>query len=148
MWQAPPDFHLLDKWRVPIEGAADEFPAFARIFIDNGFQSDSRIAGALFRLRFWLGKKFRWDEGPAAEPHEVFRGPDQVVVEIANKTISAFIDLRWVDAASGRKTAEFSIYVKYVSRLSGAYMALIKPFRYAFVYPPWLKRLKRLWEAR
>jgi len=148
VWQPPSEFRLLDSWQVPIEGGRDEFPAFAKIFIDNGFQSDSRIAAALFRVRWWLGKVFGWDQGPEAEPHEIFREPDRVVLGLRNKTIEGMIDLTWVEASRGKYTARFSIYVRYVSRLSGAYMALIKPFRHAFVYPPWMKRLKRLWESR
>jgi hypothetical protein len=148
LWQPPSDHHLLDRWRVPIEGAPDEFDAFAEIFIENGFRTDGKIADALYKIRFGVGKIFGWDDGESAKPRVIHRERDQAVLGLSNKTISGMIDLRWVDAQSGMKTAEFSIYIKYVSRLSSTYMAIIKPFRYAIVYPAWMKRLKRLWESR
>jgi hypothetical protein len=58
------DFRLLDMWRIPIgaEPGGDTFQRFFRVFLDNGIQTGSPAADALFRLRFLLGKWFRWDE--------------------------------------------------------------------------------------
>jgi hypothetical protein len=176
------DFELLDRWRVDIEGAPDEFHRFCQLFVDNGFHSDSRFSEALFALRFRLGKTFGWDEGeplpipgcsetsvaarlddndrarnvPLTLPTDrTFEGniiycfDDEALFEISNKTIHALINLRWVDAAApGRKTVEMAIYIKKRGRMSGFYMALIKPFRHSIVYPALLGRLKRKWDAR
>jgi hypothetical protein len=175
------DFELLDRWRVPIEGAPDEFHRFCQLFVDNGFHSDSRFAEALFALRFRLGKVFGWDEGEplpipgksettvAARLDEADRArtrplqlptdrkfegsviycfDDEALFEISNKTIHALINLRWIDGAPGRKTVEMAIYIKKRGRMSGVYMALIKPFRHSIIYPALLGRLKRKWDAR
>jgi hypothetical protein len=41
-----------------------------------------------------------------------------------------------------------AIYVKYRGLGSRLYMALIKPFRYAIVYPAWIRRIQRAWANR
>jgi hypothetical protein len=173
------DFELLDRWRVDIEGAPDEFHDFCQLFVDNGFDSDSRITAFLFALRFRLGKTFGWDEGEKLpipgcretsvadrltdedrarnrplkterklEGDVIYCFDDEALLEISNKTIHALINLRWVDGAPGKKTVEMAIYIKKRGRMSGVYMALIKPFRHSIVYPALLGRLSRLWRAR
>jgi hypothetical protein len=78
----------------------------------------------------------------------VYLFEDEALIEISNRTIHALLHLGWVDAGGGRRAPELSIYVKSRGRLSEAYLALIKPFRYLLVYPPWIGRIQRLWRER
>ena len=41
-----------------------------------------------------------------------------------------------------------AVYVKPRGRLGRAYMALIKPFRHAIVYPALMRQIDRAWSAR
>jgi len=72
---------------------------------------------------------------------------DEALLEISNRTIHALVHLSWVEASDGRWSAVLAIYTKSRGRLSDAYMALIKPFRHAIVYPALIKHLTRSWEA-
>ena len=64
------DFDLLDVWRLPVVGEAGEsLDDFEVIMAGVQERLMSRgPAGWLFRLRFWLGRVFKWDEAPAALP--------------------------------------------------------------------------------
>jgi hypothetical protein len=44
--------------------------------------------------------------------------------------------------------AQMAVLVKPNGRLGRAYMAAIRPFRLALVYPAMLRRLEREWPAR
>jgi hypothetical protein len=44
-------------------------------------------------------------------------------------------------------TARLAIYVKHRGVGSKIYMAVIKPFRYAVVYPAWIGAIQRRWKA-
>jgi hypothetical protein len=176
------DFTLLDVWKIPVaadQARGERFVDFYRLFVDNGIATDSRVANALFALRFGLGRLFHLDAAAplpipgcreasvsarlteadlAANRIDQVRLPEQPVavvpiylfedealLEISNRTIHALLHLGWVDAPSGAKTVELAVYIKSRGRLSDLYMALIKPFRHALVYPPWIARLCRLW---
>jgi hypothetical protein len=86
------DFRLLDVWRVPIrtEPGRRSFERFFRVFMDNGVQTGSLAADALFRLRSALGKWFRWDEpqpipgDPRASVADRLTGEDRAANRIAN----------------------------------------------------------------
>src|SRR5262249_24998428 len=110
----------------------------------NGARTDGWIADALFRLRFALGRVFHWDEGADASPHVVYERENEAMLEIANNTITG--RLRFSRSDDNRILLE--IFVKPRGWYSDLYLALIKPFRYAFVYPAWLGRLERLWRER
>lgn len=145
-------YTLHDVWTIPIEGdpARDTFADFFALFRENGFGTDSRIANALFRLRFVLGKVFRLDPpGPAKDAFKtVYVDDDEALLTISNKTVQALVHVGWIDAPNGRKTASLAVYVKSVGWFTDFYMALIWPFRHFVVYPAWFSRIRRRWEAR
>jgi hypothetical protein len=65
------DFTLLDAWRIPIEAdpaRGDTFADFYRVFVANGVETGSRVANALFRLRFFLGRALGLDRRAAPLP--------------------------------------------------------------------------------
>ncbi len=65
------DFERLDEWRVPVEASAEDPTAFSqyiRVLLSNGFETDSRIASALFSLRLKIGRALGWDGRSAPIP--------------------------------------------------------------------------------
>jgi len=72
---------------------------------------------------------------------------DEALLEVSNRTIHALLHLSRVETSERRWSVVMAIYIKSRGRLSNAYMALIKPFRYAVVYPALIKHLMRSWEA-
>lgn len=83
--------------------------------------------------------------GGAFEP--VYAFADEALLEIANRTIHALLHLSWVETAAGRRGVVLAVYVKSRGWQSRAYMALIRPFRHAIVYPAWLAHLTRTWNV-
>jgi hypothetical protein len=71
---------------------------------------------------------------------------EEALLEISNRTIAALLHLGWVDAELGHKTVELAVYIKSRGWSSQAYLALIKPFRHAFIYPAWIGRICRRWQ--
>jgi hypothetical protein len=166
-----PDFRVLDVWRLPVHGAAGDFPELCRIFVENGHRTDSAATSFLFWLRFRLGALFRLDRPVGASVAErltaddrrrdrggdaavdgmatpVYVFDDEALYEVSNRTIHALVHLGWVDAAEGGCTAEMTVYIRSRGRLSDAYMALIAPFRHHVVYPALLARIGRAWAGR
>ncbi len=140
------DFERLDVWRFPIgadPSRGESFTVFFQMFRRSGTASDSGIARALFRLRFALGKLFRWDSGG---PETVWVRDEEALVRISNRTIDGLLHLAWVDGAPGRKDVELTIWVRPVSWISRPYLAVIKPFRYRIIYPAWIRTICRRWE--
>jgi hypothetical protein len=66
----------------------------------------------------------------------VYQTHDEWVAELSNKTVHAVMHIGWVpdDSGSGYH-AQMAVLVKPNGRFGKAYMAAIKPFRYALVYP-------------
>lgn len=128
------------------------------------------VVAALFKLRFFVGGLFGWDDPAAFErdsylhlldaderdkslvapgtPDGPFRLlsllPGESLREVQNATVHAFLceALREVD---GGYRLYWGIYVKPTSRLTPLYMALIAPFRRLLVYPAILRRLRKAW---
>ena len=163
--QLCPDFRVLDRWRVPVDCTRAEFPHFVRMFAARGFSTDSRLTRALFRIRFALGRALGWDAGPpqpipgctettvaarlterglplAASPPvtPIYLFDDEALFEIANKTVHALLHLSWQDGE-----VIMSVRVKSRGWYSTAYLAAIKPFRHAVVYPALLRSVARAW---
>src|SRR5262245_20824690 len=137
-------FRVLDTWTLPVTlGAHGGFDDLVDLFVANGFATDGRVANALFRIRFALGRLLRWDD-PASGPRPVYRRADDAMFAIRNKTVDARIRLR----AEGGDGVRMDILVKDVSRWTGAYLALIRPFRHRVVYPALLARIERRWNQR
>jgi len=134
----------------------------------------NRATRALFALRAWLGRRLGWDPGhqglpadsyvyrltaaqraasliPPGTPdgpfHVVYALGDEMLSEIRNATVHAFLCSTLVPAPAGYRLY-WGIYVKPVSRWTRLYMLAIEPFRRFVVYPSMLGRVRRAWTAR
>lgn len=69
MNEIAPDFTLMDVWALPVEGGADDFPAFLEVMgsIDPA-RADSAPTRALFWVRLRLGDLLGWDDTTAQHP--------------------------------------------------------------------------------
>jgi Protein of unknown function (DUF2867) len=79
----------------------------------------------------------------------VYQTHDEWVAELSNKTVHAVMHIGWVpdDSGSGYH-AQMAVLVKPNGRFGKAYMATIKPFRYALVYPLLLRSIGRRWQMQ
>jgi hypothetical protein len=136
----------------------------------------SRAARALWAIRWKAGELFGWDDSDSrrgswsptlrdrlpADLRDAPSGPkfdalpftslylldDEFAAEIVNRTVHGILHLGWVpDATASRYRGEMAVYVKPNGVFGTAYMAAIKPFRYAIVYPALMRQLGREWHA-
>jgi hypothetical protein len=133
----------------------------------------NRVTRALFALRGWVGRRLGWDgqQGLPADSyvhrltaiqraasqvvpgtpdgpfHVVYALGDEMLTEIRNATVHAFLCATLVPASSGYRLY-WGIYVKPVSRWTRLYMLAIEPFRRFIVYPSMLARVRRAWTAK
>jgi hypothetical protein len=78
----------------------------------------------------------------------VYLTPDEWVAELANGTVHSLMHLGWVPDDSGAgHHGQMAVLVKPNGRRGRAYMAAIKPFRHALVYPMLLRSVARQWQA-
>lgn len=84
--------------------------------------------------------------GPPFRP--LFRTEDEYAAELSNRTVHAVLHLGWIDLGNGRHRGQLVVLVKPRGRFGTAYMAFIKPFRYALVYPALMKAIERAWRRR
>ena len=79
----------------------------------------------------------------------IYQTHDEWAAELANKTVHAVMHIGWVPDGSGTGYhAQMAVLVKPNGRLGRAYMAAIKPFRYALVYPLLLRSIGRRWQRQ
>ncbi len=79
----------------------------------------------------------------------VYQTHDEWVAELANKTVHSLMHIGWVPDDSGRGYhAQMAVLVKPNGWLGKAYMAAIKPFRYALIYPMLLRSIGRQWQIQ
>jgi hypothetical protein len=90
--------------------------------------TDSRLVGKPFRPLYFTGTEF--------------------ADEISNRTMYGVMHLAWVDQGGGRYQGQMTVYVKPRGAVGKAYMAFIKPFRYAVIYPALMRYLGRSWTER
>ncbi|MBM4072786.1 MAG: DUF2867 domain-containing protein [Planctomycetes bacterium] len=128
------------------------------------------LVAALFRIRFFVGRLFGWDDPePFAKHSYVHRLdaadranslvapgtqdgpflllhllPGESLREMQNATVHAFLCEALLESESGYRYY-WGVYVKPMSRLTPLYMAMIKPFRHWLVYPAILRRIKKAW---
>ncbi len=171
------DFRLEDVWALPVTGARDEFPrlidAFAR---GDSAGSPSRVARALFAIRWKLGELLGWDsdaDGVGARvrslrerlPDDLRQAPagpgfrtlpfrslyaceDEWAAEIANRTVHGVLHLGWVrDGEEGRYRGQMAVLVKPNGVLGEAYMLAIRPFRHVIVYPALMRQIEAMGAA-
>jgi len=79
----------------------------------------------------------------------VYQTHDEWLAELSNKTVHALMHIGWVPDESGSGYhAQMAVLVKPNGWFGKAYMAAIKPFRYALVYPLLLRSIGRQWEMK
>jgi len=173
-----PDFRLEDVWALPTPGGRDDFPLLVEALAtsDPEKQSPSRLARALWALRWKLGELFGWDDEDTGLgsrvptlrdrlPADLRDGPsgpdfpalpftplyfldDEFAAEVANKTVHGVIHLGWVSDGAGGYRGQMAVLVKPNGLFGNVYMAAIKPFRHLIVYPPMVREIGRVWATR
>ncbi len=79
----------------------------------------------------------------------LYRAEREFAAEVSNQTVHGVMHLAWVRRETdGDYEAQMAVYVKPRGRFGRAYMAFIKPFRYAIVYPALERQLGRAWTHR
>jgi hypothetical protein len=78
----------------------------------------------------------------------LYRTDREAAAEVSNKTVHGVAHLAWVELGEGEYEGRMAVYVKPRGLFGRAYMAAIKPFRYAVVYPAILGEIGRAWERR
>jgi hypothetical protein len=79
----------------------------------------------------------------------VYQTRDEWVAELSNKTVHSLMHIGWVpDESGGGYHAQMAVLAKPNGWLGKAYMAAIKPFRYALVYPMLLRSIGRQWQQQ
>lgn len=79
----------------------------------------------------------------------IYQTHDEWAAELSNKTVHAVVHIGWVPDGSGTGYhAQMAVLVKANGRFGKAYMAAIKPFRYALVYPLLLRSIGRHWQMQ
>ena len=135
----------------------------------------SRVAQALFAIRWKLGALLGWDDphygvgsrvptlrdrlpadlrdapfGPEFETlpfRSVYLTDDEWAAELANRTVHGVMHIGWVVDDVGVYRGQMAVLVKPNGRAGRAYMALIAPFRHLIVYPPLIRGIGRRWQA-
>lgn len=77
----------------------------------------------------------------------VYRAANEFAAEISNRTVHGVMHLAWVDRSDGHHQQQMAVYVKPRGLFGNAYMAFIKPFRYAIVYPALERQIERAWSG-
>ncbi len=172
------DFRLEDVWALPTPGGLDDFPLLvdALASSDPETQSPSRLARALWAIRWKLGELFGWDDEDTGVgsrvptlrdrlPEDLRDGPsgpefaslpfkslylldDEFAAEVANKTVHGVMHLGWVPDGAGGYRGQMAVLVKPNGVFGNVYMAAIKPFRHLIVYPPMIREIGRIWATR
>ena len=173
-----PDFRLEDVWALPTPGGPDDFPLLVEGIAssDPSSQSPSRIARALWAIRWKLGELFGWDDEDTGIgsrvptlrdrlPADLRDGPpgpefaelpftslylldDEFAAEVANKTVHGVMHLGWVTDGAGGYRGQLAVLVKPNGLFGKLYMAAIGPFRHVLVYPPMMREIGRMWRER
>ncbi|HAA18915.1 MAG TPA: DUF2867 domain-containing protein [Cytophagales bacterium] len=173
-----PDLRIEDVWELPVtlEGgqSLEELnTAFVQALERT---ATTGAAGALFRLRFFLGRVFGWEHEakarealPAGSIREryaqqeglsdleveaegfgdfvpVYSLPNEMLSEIENKTVLAAAHFGRVPRPDGTYGVQMTVYVKPKGWFGAFYMQLIKPFRLLIVYPAMLRLIGQQWE--
>ena len=77
----------------------------------------------------------------------LYKTDDEFAAELSNRTVHAVMHLSWVPEGDGY-AGRMAVYVRPRGLFGRAYMAFIKPFRYAIVYPAMMRLVERRWAAR
>ena len=168
-----PDFQLEDVWALPTPGGRDDFRKLVQTFSQPARMSF--LAESLMTLRWKFGALFGWDnpgagigsrvhtlrerlptdlleaspmpDNPAIPFKSVYLTNNEWAREIANSTVHAVMHIGWVADGRGGYRGQMAVLVKPNGLFGKIYMAIIKPFRYLFVYPSLIQSIKRRWQA-
>jgi hypothetical protein len=78
----------------------------------------------------------------------LYQTRDEWVTEYASKTVHSLMHIGWVpDERGGGYRGQMAVLVKPNGWLGKAYLAAIKPFRYALIYPLLLRSIGRHWRT-
>jgi hypothetical protein len=83
--------------------------------------------------------------GPPFRP--LYRTEDEYAAELSNRTVHGVMHLGWIAQGNGLYRGQMAVLVKPRGRFGKTYMALIKPFRYALVYPALMNAIERAFET-
>jgi hypothetical protein len=172
------DFRLEDVWALPTPGGPDDFHLLVEGITESDpeRQSPSRLARALWAIRWKLGEIFGWDDDDTGVgtrvptlrdrlPADLRDGPsgpdfptlpftplyltdDEFAAEVANKTVHGVMHLGWIPDGAGGYRGQMAVLVKPNGAFGNVYMAAIKPFRHLIVYPPMIREIGRIWATR
>lgn len=172
------DFYLEDVWQFPVQlNEKHDIQLFQTEMMEGlGELKEKGLPGFLFKIRFFIGRIFDWDEkGKAHPPMErgsireryaqafnlktqdlqdpgsddfvpVYLTENESLAEIKNATVHAGLHLGKVPQKNGNYTVQMAVYVKPNGFLGKVYMALIKPFRHTIVYPVLMRNTGKRWE--
>lgn len=167
-----PDFRLEDVWALPVHGKASDFPALVEGFTAGDPSQGSRLARALWAIRWKLGELLGWDEAEAGLgarvptlrgrlPQDLLDAPgpafdtlpftslymleDEFAAEIANRTMHGVMHISCVADGKGGYRGQMAVLVKPNGLLGTMYMAAIRPFRHLIVYPAMMRQIEREW---
>lgn len=171
------DFRLEDVWALPTPGGSDDFPRLVEaISSGDPSRNPSRVARALWAIRWKVGAMFGWDDPDFGLefrvrtlrdrlPADLRQGPsgpefdsvpftslylldDEWAAEVANRTVHGVMHIGWVPDEAGGYRGQMAVLVKPNGVFGTAYMAAIRPFRHRIVYPQMLRQIERQWRAR
>ncbi|KAA0017400.1 DUF2867 domain-containing protein [Antrihabitans cavernicola] len=172
------DFEVEDVWVFRTPGAGpDDFPVMLdALRASGGLDNNPMLVELLFEVRWKLGALFGWDkpgEGvgaripslldrlpldlrqdsagapvPGTPFTQVYELPDEVAMELGNKTVHAIAHFSWVQSDAGEYQLQMAVLVKPNGLFGQLYMAGIKPFRYLIVYPAMTRKWEQAWRNR
>jgi Protein of unknown function (DUF2867) len=169
------DFRLEDVWALPTPGGPGDFPRLVQLAASmDPSQSSSSAVRALFALRWKAGELLGLDSpgtgvgsrvptlrdrmpadlraaAPGPEPEALPFSPlyvldDEWAAEVANRTVHGVMHLGWVPDENGGYRGQMAVLVKPNGVLGDAYLAAIRPFRHALVYPRMMREIGRAWQ--
>lgn len=168
------DFRLEDVWMPPGTGGLEDFPRIVDVVTSyDPARSSSFAVRTLFAVRWTLGGFLGLDRPETGVgsrvptlrdrlPADLRHAPrpafdalpftslyvldNEFAAEVANETMHGVLHLGAVPDGAGGYRVQAAVLVKPNGLVGDAYMALIKPFRYLFVYPPMLRELTRTWD--
>jgi hypothetical protein len=168
------DFRVEDVWALPTPGGPDDFDRLLALMTSFEPASASPVVGALFAIRWKLGRWLGLDRadtglgtrvaslrdrlpddlrssGDVDTPEDspfrpVYVTDREAALEIANETMHGVLHLGWVPDGNDGYRGQMAILVKPNGVVGRAYMAAIAPFRYGLVYPLMLRAIERRWQ--
>lgn len=170
-----PGFLVEDVWTLRTPGGPGQLEDLVRAVVTIDFPGSApAFVRYLWAARWRLGAMFGWDDEDKGLDHRVtslterlpadmrdlppglgfddtfttiYQLDDEWAAELANRTVHTVMHLSWVPDDEGGYRGQMAVLVKANGFVGRAYMALIKPLRYAFVYPPLINSIERDWRV-